>query len=202
MDNVSRPLIGVLIAAVAALALGYVMLSPSSSSKTGQPRGLGQYQSAINKAHQAATTANAASAAEGGTVATTSTTSATSRSVTAPRSATKRVAQHVQVDANTPQGIAHALQKRKVVALLFYNPAATDDKAVKQELASVSTHSGKVVKLAVPIGQLARYSLVTNQVPIQVSPTLVLIDRSRDATTIVGFSDRFEIAQRVDDALS
>jgi hypothetical protein len=38
-------------------------------------------------------------------------------------------------------------------------------------------------------------------VPVQVSPTLVLIDKARQASTIVGFADRFEIAQRVADAL-
>ena len=34
------------------------------------------------------------------------------------------------------------------------------------------------------------------------SPTLVLIDRARQATTIVGFTDRYEIAQRVADTLA
>jgi hypothetical protein len=201
MDNVSRPLIGVLIAAVAVLALWLVALKPGSSSTGGKQQGLGAYQSAINKAHQAAATSDAAAAAVNGTGPTTSTTSATARPATATRTAATHVAR-VHVDANTPGAVARALARRNVVALLFYNPAATDDQAVKQELAAVSTDRGKVVKLAVPVGQLARYSLVTNQVPIQVSPTLVLIDKSRQASTIVGFADRFEIAQRVEDALS
>jgi hypothetical protein len=98
--------------------------------------------------------------------------------------------------------VAHALQTGKVLALLFYNPAATDDRAVKQELAAVPTHSGKVVKIAVPVNRLAQYGVITNQVQVQVSPTLVLIDKSRQASTIVGFADRFEIAQRVADALT
>ena len=59
-----------------------------------------------------------------------------------------------------------------------------------------------VVKLAVPLSELARYPVVTTQVPVSESPTLVLIDRAQQATTIVGFADRFEIAQRVDDALA
>lgn len=202
MDTVSRPLIGVLLGTVALFALWFVALKPSSSSKTGQPQGLGQYQSAINKAHKVAAAGNAAAAADNGTVATTSTISATAKSLTAPRTATTSVTPHVRVDANTPAAVGHALASHKVVALLFYNPGATDDQAVKQELATVPTHAGKVLKLAVPLGQLARYSLVTDEVPIQVSPTLVLIDKSHDASTIVGFADRFEISQRVADALS
>jgi hypothetical protein len=201
MDNVSRPLIALLVGSVAFLALWLVALKPSSSSTTGNSGGLGRYQSAINKAHQAAATSNAASAAEGGTVATTTTsTGAAARPQTAPRTpVSHRVKVHVT--PNTPAAVAHALATHKVVALLFYNPAATDDKAIKQELATVPTRAGKVVKMSVQVSRLAKYSLVTNQVPVQVSPTLVLIDKARQASTIVGFADRFEIAQRVADAL-
>lgn len=214
MDNVSRPLIALLVGSVAFLALWLVALKPSGSSTSGKQGGLGQYQSAINKAHQAAATANAATAAEGGTAmsATTAATAATSTKAATAAATAKpaQTARHlgvsasmkVRATANPVTVMNHALQARKVVALLFYNPAATDDKAVKQELAAVPTHGGKVVKLAVPVTRLAQYSLVTNQVPIEVSPTLVLIDKARRASTIVGFSDRFEIAQRVADALS
>jgi hypothetical protein len=97
--------------------------------------------------------------------------------------------------------VARALAVGKVLALLFYNPAATDDRAVRQELAAVPAHAGRVLKLALPLSQLASYSTVTQQVPVTVSPTLVLVDHQRQASTIVGFADRFEIAQRVADAL-
>jgi hypothetical protein len=89
-----------------------------------------------------------------------------------------------------------------VLALLVYNPAAAEDQAVKQELASIATHGGRVVKLAVPLSEVTRYPVVTNQVQIQSSPTLVVVDASRQAFTLVGFSDSFEIAQRIDDALT
>lgn len=200
MDNVSRPLIALLVGSVAFLALWLVALKPSSSSTTGNSGGLGQYQSAINKAHQAAATSNAASAAEGGTVATTPSKGAAARPQTASRTPVSHPVK-VSVTPNTPAAVAHALATHKVIALLFYNPAATDDNAVKQELATVPSHAGKVIKMSVQVSQLAKYSLVTNQVPVQVSPTLVLIDKARQASTIVGFADRFEIAQRVADAL-
>ena len=64
------------------------------------------------------------------------------------------------------------------------------------------THRGKVVKLAVPVSQLTQYSLVTQQIPVVTAPTLVLIDAARQATTITGYADPVEIAQRIDDALS
>jgi hypothetical protein len=201
MDNVSRPLIALLVGSVAFLALWLVALKPSSSSTTGKPGGLGRYQSAINKAHDAAATSNAASAAEGGTVATTTTsTGAAARPQTASHAPVSHPAK-VHASTNTPVAVTRALEKGKVLALLFYNPAATDDRAIKQELSAVPTHSGKVLKLAVPVWRLAQYGVVTSQVPVQVSPTLVLIDKARQASTIVGFADRFEIADRVAGAL-
>jgi hypothetical protein len=86
--------------------------------------------------------------------------------------------------------------------MLFYNPAGADDRAVRQELAAVPTERGRVVKLAVPLADLSRYSVVTSHVAVNESPTLVLIAGTHSATTIVGFADRFEIAQRVTDALA
>jgi hypothetical protein len=97
--------------------------------------------------------------------------------------------------------VERALVANKVVALLFFNPAGADDRAVAQELASVPTRGGKVVKLAVPLSEVSHYKVVTDQVPVDSSPTLVLIDPDQQAQTIVGFADRFEIAQRVADAL-
>jgi hypothetical protein len=98
--------------------------------------------------------------------------------------------------------VDRALADHKVLAILFYNPAASDDQAVKQELQTVPTSGGRVVKLAIPLTEVANYPVVTNQVLIQSSPTLVIIDSSRQAFTLVGFSSAFEIAHRVGDALS
>ena len=91
---------------------------------------------------------------------------------------------------------------RKVLALLFYNPSAADDQAVRQELAAVPSHGGRVFKLAIPLAELSSYAQVTNQVPVNISPTLVIIDRARNAQEIAGFADSFEITQRLQDALS
>ena len=63
-------------------------------------------------------------------------------------------------------------------------------------------HGGQVFTLAVPLPEVSSYAALTNQVPVNVSPTLVIIDRGRHAQEIVGFADSFEIAQRVQDALA
>jgi hypothetical protein len=98
--------------------------------------------------------------------------------------------------------IKNAIETHKVIAVLFYNTAASDDQAVAHELSAVPTHGGKVVKLAVPVSELTRFAMITQQVPVVTAPTLVLIDAARQATTITGFADSLELSQRVDDALT
>ena len=69
------------------------------------------------------------------------------------------------------------------------------------EIAAVPTHGGQVVKLAVPVSELTKFAIITQQIPVVTAPTLVLIDGSRQATTITGFADQTEVTQRVQDAL-
>lgn len=204
MQHVSRPLIGLLVATVAFFALWIVALKPSSS-KSG---GLGQYQSAINAAHNVVKLSAGAAAAQGSGLASAPATAAPATPAPATAAATTAAAttaaparplSTATQRLNTVEG---ALRRHHVVAILFFNPAAADDRAVKHELSTVPTHKGAVAKLAVPLNELASYTLVTSQVPVSSSPTLVLIDRADQATTIVGFADRFEIAQNVDDALA
>lgn len=147
-----------------------------------------------------ATPAKAAAAKPSATAAKSNTTAATkhkSAATTHPAaaSAARTAAQRQAV-------VLHALRTHKVVAMLFYNHLAADDRAVKQELSAVPTHGGKVVKLAIPLDELAQYGIVTRQVPVTASPTLIIIDRQHKAWTVVGFASEFEISQRISDALA
>jgi hypothetical protein len=220
MANLPKPLIGLLLGTVAFFAVWMVALKPSSSSSSGAPQGgVGQYQSAINQAHQAVTTSNQANAKLGAPTATApapkpaTPTKAVAKAATKAAPAAKVEAEPVakakHAAESTPlsaasgvQAVRDAIAAHKVVAVLFYNDAAADDRAMKSELAAVPTHGGKVVKLAVPVSQLTQFSLITQQVPVVTAPTLVLIDASRQATTITGYADPVEIAQRIDDALA
>lgn len=219
MGHVSRPLIGVLVATVLVFALWLVALKPSSSSN-GSSGGLGQYQGAINAAHNAVKVANGAAVAQGGNLATPSaapahsgTATAAAGSVTAattakpsnspaqpPTAPAKPAVRHAR--ATRLSIVDSALRHHLVIAMLFYNPAAADDRAVEQELATVPRHKGRVVKLAVPISEVSDFPVISNQLTITQSPTLVLVDPAAQATMIIGFADTFEIAQRVDDALA
>ncbi len=194
-------------------------------------QGLGSYQSDINKAHQAVGISNASNAASGNENAPTSSggatashsskpstsvtasTASTSHSSSSSKTSTKSSAKTTQPSTSTTKAprqtvadslstVQAAVSAHKVVALLFYNPAAADDQAVKQELASVPTHKRHVVKLAIPLNDAPAFTAVTQQVPVNLSPTLVLISSSGQASEIVGFTTAFEISQRVDDAFA
>jgi hypothetical protein len=237
MASLPRPLIALLVATLAAFGLWYVELKPSSSSSGGSSQGLGAYQSAINKAHQAVkisgaanaklgaptstgpapaspTTTNAATAKAGSATATSAkaapavksaapaTPAAHAKTVARPKAAPAKPAVKTLSTAQQVSLIKNAIDTHKVVAVLFYNTAASDDQAMAHELAAVPTHGGKVVKLAVPVSELTSFGIITQQVPVVTAPTLVLIDTARQATTITGYADPLEISQRVDDALT
>ena len=232
MANLPKPLIGLLLGTVAFFAIWMVALKPSSSSSSGASQGgVGQYQPAINQAHQAVTTSNQANAKLGAPTATApapkpatpaktaapATTAA--RAKTAAKTSAKASAKpSAKTSAKSPakpaikaapvsaadevKAIENAVSTHKVVAVLFYNPAAADDQAMKAEIDAIPTHGGQVVKFAVPVSELTQFQLITSQVQVITSPTLVLIDRARQATAMTGYADGIEIAQRIDDALA
>lgn len=172
MASLPRPLLAALVAVIAAFAIWTVALKPSSSSSTTVPA------PASTVAHQAAAASKP-------------------HAVAAP--AKPKAAVH---HATSPLAtLTAALAAHKVVALLFYNPAGADDQFDRFALKTISTHHGAVVKLAVPVDQLAKYSTITNQVPVTTSPTLIVIDRHRQASTLVGFADPLEFSQLVSAAL-
>ena len=237
MASLPRPLIALLVATLAAFGLWYVELKPSSSSSGGSSQGVGAYQSAINKAHQAVKISGAANAKLGAPTSTgpapaspTTTNASTAKASSATATSAKAApavksaapaepATHAKTVArakaapakpaartlSTAQQVSlvkNAIETHKVVAVLFYNTAASDDQAMAHELAAVPTHGGKVVKLADPVSELTSFGIITQQVPVVTAPTLVLIDAARQATTITGYADPLEISQRVDDALA
>jgi hypothetical protein len=228
MASLPRPLIGLLVATLAAFGLWYVELKPSSSSSGSSQGGVGQYQSAINQAHQAVkisgaanarlgaptstgpvpnspTPAKTATAAKPATATATAVKPATKTATTKAKVATTKTAKPAAKALTTAQQVSlitSAIESRKVVAVLFYNTSAADDQAMAKELGTVSTHGGQVVRLAVPVSELTNFSIITQQIPVVTAPTLVLIDADRQATTLTGFADTDEISQRIDDALA
>jgi hypothetical protein len=255
MANLPKPLIGLLVSTVLFFALWFVALKPSSSTSGGSPNGVGQYQSAINQAHQAVKTSNAANAKLGAPVSTTkSPASSTGQAASAAtpkvtvnhlspkqlhklqhafsssagdkwlrtqrakvaadeKASAKQLAAEEKAvtdpaaapDLNPAEELMilqDAFGQHDVVALLFYNPAAADDRAMEQELHSVPGHGGQVVKLAIPVSELTQFKAITDQIAVVTAPTLIIIDPSRQAVTLTGYASQLEINQRVANAVA
>jgi hypothetical protein len=127
---------------------------------------------------------------------------ATKPAATKPAAAKPTAQSESAQAAGSAKTVETAVRAGKVVAVLFYNGAAADDRAMKSELAAIPTHHGQVVKVAVPVSQLIQFSALTQSVDVNTAPELVLIDRARQASTLIGYADGVEIAQRIDDALA
>lgn len=95
-----------------------------------------------------------------------------------------------------------AIRQDKAVAVAFIDPHTADSGAVGAELRAVSRFDGRAVTLVVPLADLADYGFITRRVAVTVAPTVVVVDRKQRASTIVGFTDRVEIEQRLADAVA
>jgi hypothetical protein len=199
MANLPRPMIGLLVATIAFFAVWTVALKPSSSSgpasSSSSPAPAASQPKAAAPAHASHASASHATAAHA---------SATSASASAAKAkpAAKPAVKHTVSPQQRQSLIENGLNHHKVVAILFFNPAAADDQAVKHELGEIPAQRGKVVKLAVPLSELTRYPVITNQVQVTESPTLVLIDGQRKADLLTGYLDQLELSQRVSDAVA
>ena len=54
--------------------------------------------------------------------------------------------------------------------MLFYNPAAADDRAVVEEVAQVTGPNPKVTGVIAPVSELTRFATITSKVPVSHLP--------------------------------
>jgi hypothetical protein len=220
----SKPLLGVLAAVVIVAVLWTVALQPGSGNGGAGSRagGLGSYQGAIDKARTSAAAQNRAAAATGNQTSTTASPGGSAGAASTPpaSSAHHAAAEHPASSADHapaarlpaparvvpagPRGPAEvnaALRAGHAVALLFYNAGAADDVAVRAELQSIPA-SRRLLRLAVPVSQVAAYPAISLPIQIDSAPTLVIVDRAHRASIITGYASSFEIAHRVAAALA
>jgi len=94
----------------------------------------------------------------------------------------------------TPAKIRAALARRHVVVLLFFTARASDDRAVRSELAAVDRRGGRVQVYGVSVRGLSRFKSVLQGVQVLQSPTVVVLSH-RPPYVFPGFTDRAEIDQ-------
>ncbi len=226
MSQVSRPMQIALLVVIAFAGVWFVALRPKPAADAGTPAaaptapGAAGLTGAVDKAHGAVATSDAANKRLDGQ------SNGVGGAPPATVPSTAGAPTHRRAHASTPghqrpgharhhargQGrdpvkrrlavVHRALRAGRVLVIAFYNPASSSGKAVREEVGDVHGRRGRVVRVAAPIRELSRYPLITRQVQIVASPTVVIVDRRHHAQTITGFTDVHVIEQRVADALT
>jgi len=225
VSQISMPMRIVLVAAIVFLAAWFTVLKPGggevptpSSSADSVTSKAGDFQDkakagAATAEKDAAGAANAtleddaagastaAPSATGATAAPSATTSATANAVPqAPPLSDEAL-------DKLPARIRGALEERKVLVLGVLNtaakpwaPMADDDRRVRDALKGVNRYRGGVVVRTAPFAKLASYDGVLSALQVRQSPTVVVVDRNRQATALTGYVDRVSINQAIVDA--
>ena len=89
--------------------------------------------------------------------------------------------------------IIASAQKGNVEVVLFYDPAGSDDRHVRAAVQEINTREGTVKVHAYEISEVGKYTSLTQDVPVNVSPTLIILSPKLDAWRITGYTDTAEI---------
>jgi hypothetical protein len=220
MSQISPPLRILLVGCFVFMAAWFTVLKPgedagvpADAAVAGNPAGqaeaaadgtaAGQPASAagqtVQKAQQGAATAGqAAEARAGETAAQTGTAAAPAATPATP--AQKAAGKAELVKSGLPADIAAQLDDR-VIALAFVNDGAADDRRVRGSMKRVYGHDGKVWVHTASIADVSKYTQITRGADIVQSPSVLVIDKNRNVTPLVGFVDSVTINQAVIDAL-
>lgn len=218
MDQVSKPVLIALIAAVALVGAKFTVLrsnsgggstAPASATAPGQT-GL---QNAIDKANnavgvskqsaakheQAAAAASGDASTSGGTAAKTApaATKATPAKPAAAKPAAKPLPKLAPGDKSGP--MLKNLDNGKVVVALFYNPHGSDDNAALRAVRAADRHHGRVVVHSIPIADVGDYDAITTGVQVLEAPTIIVMGPNHKARTIVGYTEVKEVDQTIGD---
>jgi hypothetical protein len=106
-----------------------------------------------------------------------------------------------------PKSIVKALDKRQVFVLGVLDTKekrwarmASDDRVVRRELGKANRYGGKVVVASSSLGKLSSLNAVIGGVGVTQTPSVVVVDRNRQAVVLSGYVDRNAINQAIADA--
>jgi hypothetical protein len=93
------------------------------------------------------------------------------------------------------------LKQGKVVTILFWNPKGTDDAAVHGQLQSVAGKlRGSIAVHAALASQVASFGTIIRGVKVYGTPTVMIINKQKQALTLTGYTDAYAIEQAISEA--
>lgn len=185
---------------------------PNAPGVTGLSRDVAKAKATAAQQNAAANTADGRSAAPAATGGATASSGSPAAPASKPSATPAATTGHAKTPAatpakshhghlTTPQRVQRALDAKKVLVFLFYNPHTPDDRAMRLELKQIKRHHGSVVVLSATVAHLAQYKAITAKVEVDGSPTLLFFDKKGNVAAVRGFADPHEINQRVLDVI-
>jgi hypothetical protein len=160
-----------------------------------------QASSATPPAGNGATTAPAASPGAASTK--TSATKAAPAGPTAHKPATVHKPAGVTTSPALQRTVEAELKHGKIAVLLFWNKKGADDVVSHKALQQLMAKHHEASKIAVhesPASAVASYGTITRGVQVYGTPTILIINKRHQATTITGSTDAFSIEQAIAEA--
>jgi hypothetical protein len=154
-------------------------------------------------AQASGSTGAAAGTSTTGAQATSSVTSKGSSTKTAPAGAGPSKASRSKIGAlpSMQVPVERELKQGKVVAILFWNPAAFVDAAVRRELHAVGhALGGKIAVHDARAKQVGSFGSFTRAVPVYQTPTILIVNKRGQASALTGLTDAFSIEQAIREA--
>lgn len=209
VSQISPPIRILLAGALVFLAAWFTVLRPKADAAPPVPSAPGNVNTSAPAVTGAGKAVEAAKAAAGTEQASGS---APATATAAP--AAKPVANTASVPAlsaaalkKLPNDVAEALQQRKVLVLgvlsgasATWRPQSDDDRFVKNALRRVNRYHGNVLVKRVPLAELFNYAPIVNDLKVNQTPSIVVVDRDLHATVLAGYVDRITINQAIADA--
>jgi hypothetical protein len=93
------------------------------------------------------------------------------------------------------------LKQGKIVAILFWNPKASVDQEVQRELRAVGHALGAKISVhEAQASQVGSFGSVTRAIQVNETPSILLVNKQGQTTTLTGLTDVFSIEQAIDEA--
>ena len=102
---------------------------------------------------------------------------------------------------NMQASVEAELKQGKVVTILFWNPKAAVDQAVQRELQAVGHALGaKIAVHDAHADQVGSFGSITRTIQVDETPTILIVGKSGQTTTLTGLTDVFSIEQAIGEA--
>lgn len=161
-------------------------------------RNAGELESKSAQASSPSTSSSSSSSAPASasvTVHAKSTVPSSKASAEKSSSASSRASSGAPRQHTVEQQLAHG----RIAVIYFWNPKGSDDKAVHKALGQLPKSLHVAVDVAGP-GEVAAFGTITRGVQVYGTPTLLVVNRKGEVTTLTGLQDSYAIAQAIREA--